>query len=324
MTVPDVIPAIFGATKNSRMRTSMAFGSDLESGWSDTAFNPSSATGPYQILLTAHPGVTTAEAEDPVWATNYMLPAYTSAVAQVSDTTWNQNPELASEQAVILAEAPGGPYPTSAVGPYGGEGTDVVNADWQNTANTLVGKWKPGNDITLPPPSTQTAELTSANSGAVPSSLWEAILGGPTSILSYLAQQAAKKSLNITEAGNAGGILGNIYNALSNPVDILERGALIVFGAVIIIVGLIVLAQGSKSVRSLEGAAVRGTGSRISMGVSGGAADRERRQNLAAEANKIGERKLALKERREARLATRSNVQKPAVGRHRKTEGQAA
>ena len=313
---PAVIPAIFGATKNSRVRTSMAFGSDLESGWSGSASNPSGATGWYQILLPVHPGVTAQEAQDPVWSTNYMLPAYTAAVANVPDNLWHKDPELAAEQAVMTAEQPGGPFPQSAVGPYGGEGVAVVNQDWQNVADTLKGKWKPGNNIALP------ASTDSKNNPPPSISIWQALgeaaLGNPSGIAQYAAEKLV--------GGNTG-ILGPVYDFLTNPTDAFERLGLIIFGGIIVIVGLVVLAQGSKTVKSAEGAviggATRGTSSRISGMVSGSAQERanrredqQRRLGIAEKANDLGERKLQLKESRERRLTAAANKHSPAKGKH--------
>ena len=322
--VPAVIPAIYDATKNSRIRTSMAFGSDLESGWSGTAANTSGATGWYQILLPVHPGVTAQEAEDATWSTNYMLPAYTSAVANVPDNIWTQDPELAAEQAVITAEQPGGPFPQGAPGPYGGEGVAVVDSDWQNVANTLIGQWKPGNNIALPAATDSATKKSGGpkDSNAPAPPLWQSILeavaGDPTGIEQYAVQQAA--------SGNSGGI-GQIWDFFTNPVDALERLGLIIFGAIIVIVGLVILATGSRSGKAVAAGATRGVSSRVSGLVSGAGAQKAERSKeqqqrfaIANKANELGERKLALKESREQRLSARANVQRPAQGRHRKVE----
>jgi hypothetical protein len=282
----------------------MMVGSHLEGGW----FPPfpvgdqGTSFGPYQMheggALTST-GLTPAQAEDPVKATKAMLPAYTSAVNQISEQLWSSNPEKAAEETAFLAESPAQDY-------YSSQGPTAVHSAWTDTRDVLSGK---KSSAGMPPDAT----LTSSNGSGGAPPLWQAIIqaigGSPTGIEQYAVQKAS-----------SGGGIGGLWDFFTNPTDALERLGLIVFGAVIIIVGLVLLASGSRAGKAVTNAATRGTSSRISGSLSGQSSDRKQRLQLAQEANKIGERKLALKEQREQRLSGRQNVQRPAVGKHRKVE----
>jgi hypothetical protein len=298
--VPDIIPAIFGATSNARVRTSMVFGSDLESGWNDDATNASGATGPFQILLPVHPDINATGAEDPTTATAYMLGAYNSAVAQVPSSLWSSNPELAAEQSVITAEQPGGPFPTSAVGPYGSEGTSVVNQDWSNTTNILTGTYNPGTNI----------KLTASDSSVPTLPGWLQSLSGLLGI-----------ALPGTGTGTSTQALTAIGHFLEDPQDAMERLGLIVFGGLIVIVGLVILAAGTRTggraASAVPGAAI----GRASGLASGRTQDRNERLALQKQAYAIGERKVAVQEARQRRLDTNSQMKAPAIGKHKKSGG---
>lgn len=101
----SVVRAILGATSTRHLRLSMLVGSHLESSWTPKAVGDGSY-GAFQIQLTAHPGVTVAEAETPTWATNFMLGTYRTALGEVSATLWHSTPERASEQVADKAERP--------------------------------------------------------------------------------------------------------------------------------------------------------------------------------------------------------------------------
>lgn len=101
-SVPD---AILAATGTYKVRLAMLMGAHLESNWDTNAVGYGSY-GAYQIQLTAHPGVTVAEATTPVWATNYMLGSYVYGVDQVTPSWWTTTPELAGETAAYFAERP--------------------------------------------------------------------------------------------------------------------------------------------------------------------------------------------------------------------------
>jgi hypothetical protein len=91
-----------------------------------------------------------------------------------------------------------------------------------------------------------------------------------------------------------------------------ERVGLVMFGGLLILAGLVIFAM-----PAIKGAAkVAGTATVAgkALGITGGAAraDIARRQQVAEQSMALGERKLALKERRENRL-DRASQPKPAV-----------
>lgn len=309
--VPDIIPAIFQASPNSRIRTSMTFGAGLESGWSDTATNPSGATGPFQILLPVHPDISFEQAENPNSATAFMLPAYRAAVSQVPDSLWKTNPEVAAEQVAITAEQPGGAFPSTEPTSYGSEGVDVVNQRWGQTTQYLQGPWNPGKDINLT--GDQSATTTAFLSGLPP---WLQKLLFP--FFDPVSQFALGHPLGIFSG------LQKIINFLSNPQDAMERVGLILFGAVMILMGAYVMAQnttGGRAARQLVEAPVGGAAQRIRAGASGASAARQQQIGLQRQAMAIGERRVRVQEQRQARLSANAQLKAPAVGKHAKGGG---
>lgn len=303
---PDVIPAIFGVTSDSRARTSMTFGAGLESGWSDTATNPSGATGPFQILLPVHPDISFSQAEDPVTAAGYMLPAYRAALNQVPSGLWGTNPEVAAERTVILAEQPGGPFPSGNTPTgYGSEGVDVVNQRWGQTTQFLTGAFNPGTNINL-----------TAAGGFPPNvpglGLLNQLLLGPLGLFIKAPGQSG---------GGTFGAIGKVLNFLSNPQDAMERIGLILFGAVLVIVGLYALAQGTaagRMAKPLVQAAPAGAAMRLKGAASGANAARQKQVGLQSRAMDIGERRVKVQEARQQRLSATSALKAPAVGKHAK------
>ena len=233
---PDVVNAIFKATNDPQIQTSMVFGAGLESGWNDTAQNPSSATGPFQILLTAHPGVTTLQAEDTTFATDYMLGSYKSAVAQVSSDLWSSNPELAAEQTVNIAEQPGGQFPVSSVVPYGSESTDVVNQRWTQTQQIMSGQ------------GVTPAILTSSTSST----------SVPSANVASEAGDFARMGLALT-TGNPTAFFNALGDALWNT-EMIKIG-LILFGAIMFLIGIRKLGvHPVKATEKVAGAATTAVG----------------------------------------------------------------
>lgn len=297
----------------------MMVGSHLEGGWYSPfpVGDQGTSFGPYQMheggALTSS-GLTPAQAEDPVKATKAMLSAYESAVNQITEQLWASNPEKAAEESARLAEQPAQDYYTS-------QGSGAVNSAWNDAQAVLHGrKSKDGMPID--------ATTTSSNTNAGPTSWLQAILEGPQGISQYLAGLAANKALGSQGQQAGASILSNLSNFLENPTDALERLGLIVFGAVVVIVGLVVLASGSRAGKAVAAGATRGTSSQVSSLISGSGkeraarqADQQRRLGIAEKANQLGERKLALKESREQRLTARANVSRPAAGRHAKPAG---
>ncbi|MFE3653348.1 hypothetical protein ACFXO2_37140 [Streptomyces sp. NPDC059152] len=130
----SVVQAILDATKDPHVRESMLLGSRLESSWNPGAVGDNGTSfGPFQIHLPAHPGVTAAQAQNPAWATRYMLSAYQRGAAAQPESLWQSNPERAAEQAAVAAEAPAQPY-------YASGGAESVHAAWRATTGALGGR----------------------------------------------------------------------------------------------------------------------------------------------------------------------------------------
>lgn len=307
---PPVPAAILGQTTNLRTREAMMVGSHLEGGWYPPfpVGDQGTSFGPYQMhiggALTSS-GLTPTQAENPVKATKAMFGSYTSAVNQISEQLWTSNPEKAAEESAFLAESP-------AVDYYSSQGAASVDSAWTDTQDVLHGRKSQGGMPT-------DATLTSSNS-APP--LWQAILGAIGGDPTGLEQYAVQKSVN------SAGAFGGVWDFFTNPTDALERLGLIVFGAVIVIVGLVVLASGTRAGKAVAAGATRGASSRVSGIVGGGNAqraerreDQQRRLGIAEKANQLGERKLAIKESREQRLTAAASVNRPAKGRHAKPAG---
>lgn len=270
----DVPTAVFSQTKNLRTRESMLLGAGLEGGWTSPfpVGDHGTSFGPYQLhqggALTAL-GLSPAQAENAKTATKAMMPAYQNAVNQISDHLWSSDPESAAEQAAVIAERPAQDY-------FSTQGRAKVGSVWKNTQNVLAGKTSTGG---MPP----NAHTTSAGDGTSTAS----ILGNIWSFIDGL-------------------LTGNPTQALSPFAPILERIGLIVFGAMLIIVGIIVLALPSTKKAAGEAASLYGTGRRLgAVGGHRGAdpAEAARKNAIADRSMALGEKKLALKQQRENRLA---------------------
>jgi hypothetical protein len=137
-------------------------GSYLESSWNPSAVgDQGTSVGPYQIHLPAHPGVTSAEASDPVWSTAFMTPAYEAAAAQIPSTLWQSDPEQAAEQTAVLAERPAQTYYaargqgsvdaayTAALGALGVPSSDIPSG---STASTPSGSGWPTGTLSIGTP----------------------------------------------------------------------------------------------------------------------------------------------------------------------------
>lgn len=125
-----VVDAIFGATKDARVRMAMVMGGMLESGLrTDRVGDSGHSFGPFQIYLVAHPNVTAAQAKDPVWASKFMLPAYMNGVSKVPDALWQANPAKAAATAAYYAEHPKVMY-----------GDKAISAGWPTVQAALAGQ----------------------------------------------------------------------------------------------------------------------------------------------------------------------------------------
>lgn len=193
---PRVPQAIMGVTSDPRIREAMLVGSYLETTWDPSSVGDHGTSfGPFQMHiggeLTAQGG-TPSEAQDPVWAAQHMLSAYTRGVAKVPASLWTSNPEQAAEQAAVFAEVPAQDYYTT-------QGQSRVDEAWAATQKALGG--------------------STGNSGSgLLSGLPVPGILGSTDILSSLLSLFG---------------LGSIK-------DLAERAGLIIFGAILILVGLVV------------------------------------------------------------------------------------
>lgn len=205
MSSNAVVNAILGVTSNTRVREAMLLGSDLESSWSTTAVGDQGTSfGPFQIHLPAHPGVTSAEAENPSWAAHYMLGAYEAGVNSVSPSLWSSNPELAAEEAAFAAERPAQNY-------FASDGSAVVNAKWAQALAALGGH---------------------AGTGGNPGG---GAGGGNNAQTTSLAGSLGLNPL--TWLPN----IPTLFNALDFP-DMMERLGLIVLGGLLVLLGVWILA----------------------------------------------------------------------------------
>lgn len=111
-----IINAVFQVTSDPLVRRAMLMGAQMESGMDPNSVGDQGTSyGAWQIHLPAHPEATVAKAEDPIWAANFMLPAYQKGVSEVSSGLWNQDPGMAAATAAFYAERPAKMYATSTV-----------------------------------------------------------------------------------------------------------------------------------------------------------------------------------------------------------------
>lgn len=98
-----------------RVRLAMIMGAGLESSWSPATGDSGSSFGPFQIHLPAHPGVSASQANDPLFAVRYMLPAYMAGVRRVPEAMWESDPKHAAALAAFYAERPKNMYADSRI-----------------------------------------------------------------------------------------------------------------------------------------------------------------------------------------------------------------
>lgn len=112
----SVVPHIMALSVSQDVKRAMLMGSLLEGGWYapyPKAGGSEESYGPYQINLPYHPEATIAKANDPKWATDYMLGNYQRAVGQVGtiDSAYK------AARAAFLAEGPAVMYPSGRYEP---------------------------------------------------------------------------------------------------------------------------------------------------------------------------------------------------------------
>ena len=272
-------PAIFHATTNARTREAMLLGSGLEGGWASPypVGDQGTSFGPYQ-LHDGRGGLNQAQAENPTMATHVMLPSYEDAVNQISDKEWDDDPENAAEQAAQIAEAPAQSY-------YAAQGRPKVNEVWANTRKQMA---HGGHSTAGMPPN---AQLTSAGGGV--GGALGLIPGG--SVLQFLLGLLTK---------GASGEAGSIGSGFAKDF---ERIGLVIFGGLLVLVGLIILAMPAAQKTIGTAANIRTKGATAGLvsraGASANQADMQRRQDIANRSLAIGEQKVAIQQQRENRLA---------------------
>lgn len=297
-------PWVLADTKNLRTRQAMLLGAGLEGGWQSPypVGDNGTSFGPFQLhqggMLTSLGG-TPQQADDPKWSVKAMLPTYNNAVNQISDAKWKSDPESAAEQAAVIAERPAQDY-------FASRGRHTVDTVWSATQHTLKGKKSTGG---MPPVD---ANLTSAGGGGGSNVVLQGILNAILN--SILPGGLVGSGIGSTGIGAAFG---------SSIKSDLERIGLVVFGGLLILVGLVILA--APAAKSVVSGATSAKRSATTLGLTGNSgstgpdpADVQRRQDIAERSLALGEQKAQLARQREQRLALRSNVQAPAKGRHAK------
>ena len=280
-SVMEQVPsAVLAQTQNLRARQSMLLGSALEGGWNSPfpVGDQGTSFGPFQMHqggLLDSSGLTPQQAENPSQAVAAMLPYYDNAINQISDKEWNTNPQHAAEQAARIAESPAQDYYAAG---------RPVAQDWQSVVKVLSGQKSQSG---MPP---QEANLTSATSG-------NTSLPGIGSFLSGILNALTGGSLG---TGFYSGGLGGSLNFKSD----LERIGLVIFGSLLVLVGILVLVAPAASKAAGETRGIQRTvgGFRPSRQDP---QDVERRQAIANRSLSLGEQKIALMQQREARLASR-------------------
>jgi hypothetical protein len=285
MANAPVPSAVLSATQNLRTRQAMLLGSDLEGGWGpDFAVGDNGTSfGPYQMheggLLTSL-GLSPAQAENANTATQAMLPYYENAVNQISDQQWQNDPQHAAEQSAFIAESPAEDYYASG---------RPVSQDWSQVTAVLQNQKSTGG---MPTDATLTA---AGNAGGIPSvsNLWS------------LFQDLLGLALPGSGLGSGAGSIGTSIKS-----D-LERVGLVIFGGILIIVGIVVLVMPAE--RKVASAALqtsragKATGL-ITSGHSGPSpAEVQRKNAIAQRSLDIGQQKVDLQRQRENRLAARSS-----------------
>lgn len=113
----SVVPHIQRLAPSEDVKRAMLMGSLLEGGWYSPypkAGGAEESYGPFQINLPYHPGVTIDKANDPGFATQYMLANYVRAVESVGTV----DSAYKAAYAAYLAEGPAVMYPARRYEPF--------------------------------------------------------------------------------------------------------------------------------------------------------------------------------------------------------------
>jgi hypothetical protein len=263
--------AILSATKNTEVREAMLLGSSLEGGW-----NPPYGVGDQGTSFGPYQmhigGMLTSLGLSPSQAEN----AVTATKAMLPDYTQAVNsisPSLWASNPEQAAEQAAVVAERPAQDYFASDGTASVNAHWANVQAALKGQ----SGSTGAPGSSSTTSST--GSGVLDSVL--SFLGVPTP--------------------------SSLFSDVKSDA---ERVGLVIFGALLVIAGIIIFAlPGVKSAaKGAAGtaAAVETGGAAIGLELGSKAAasaDRKRRQAIADRSLAIGQQNANTKAQREARLA---------------------
>ena len=179
--------------------------------------------------------------------------------------------------------------------PGGAQYNERVNAATRIEQSAQAGNWpKGGSGISG---SGGNATTTAASDCG---SFWQNMLGGPSTIMQYISCSAAQGVL-----GNGPGPIAGFF---MDPVDALERLGLVIFGSILVIIGIIMLAMGpaSQALGATAGTSrdIRAVRAITGAGAGGNPEEKKRRMDLAERNAALGERKQQFREEREQRLAT--------------------
>lgn len=171
--------AIDAATPDPLVRAAMRLGALLEGGslagpWQ--AGDNGLSYGPYQIYSAAHP-VSRAQAEDPQFATTYMLASYRDAAARLRATTPNleqSNPMMAAALTAYWAEKPLVMYAETR-----------IRAAWDTLIGGTQPQPQPGPPPSAAPPGTQPGSIIANPADGI----GQAVQAGIAAWLAGLVQQ---------------------------------------------------------------------------------------------------------------------------------------
>jgi hypothetical protein len=208
--------------------------------------------------------------------------------------------------------------------------SDIIASAWSGSSHYGGGKTfstapLPGHKSALkgsPGPGGGSSTLT--GKGITCPGFWQSIFLGPSGFADWLACRQI--------SGIKGSSNNFFVKLFEDPVDYLERGGLIVFGAILIIIGLAAIAKGPVENRVREAAGIATAARGVSRGLGFGGstetggrtkpeptaeqiAEKERRMSLAERNTELGSRKIAVAESKERRLQRRDFGKRHSSGR---------